>query len=77
MENNLKLVEQFLAEANMTALDFYSITLSPYRIAFQGSFDRDLGLKASLFGEGRLGNTTGFIGFNFQYNGANIEITLT
>ena len=77
MENNLKLVEQFLAEANMTALDFYSITLSPYRIAFQGSFDRELGLKASLFGEGRLGNTTGFIGFNFQYKGANIEITLT
>ena len=77
MENNLKLIEQFLAEANMTALDFYSITISPYRIAFQGSFDRDLGLKASLFGEGRLGNTTGFIGFNFQYNGANIEITLT
>jgi hypothetical protein len=77
MENNLKLVEQFLAEANMTALDFYSITISPYRIALQGSFDRDLGLKASLFGEGRLGNTTGFIGFNFQYNGANIDITLT
>ena len=36
MENNLKLIEQFLAEANMTALDFYSITITPYRIAFQG-----------------------------------------
>ena len=77
MENNLKLVEQFLAEANMSALDFYSITINPYRIALQGSFDRDLGLKAGLFGEGRLGNTTGFIEFSFQYKDARIEITLT
>lgn len=77
MENNLKLVEQFLVEANMTAMDFYSITISPYRITLQGSFDRDLGLKASLFGEGRLSKSNGFIQFNFQYKEANIDITLT
>lgn len=77
METNLKLVEQFLVEANMTAVDFYSITISPYRITLQGSFDRDLGLKASMFGDGVLSKSNGFIQFNFSYKEANIDITLT
>lgn len=79
METNLSLVEQFLTEANMSATDFYSITISPYRITFYGNFDRELGMKASNFGEGRLSKCNGYIHFNFNYSNTNtnIDITLT
>jgi hypothetical protein len=77
MEANFKLLEQFLFDSCLKHSDFYVITIYKNRIALQGNFDRSVGLSASNYSDGVLTKDSGYIEFNFQYNGANIEITLT
>jgi hypothetical protein len=77
METNFKLLEQFLTESGLRASDFYSITIHRSRVNLQGNFDRSVGLSASKYSDAVLDKDSGYIEFNFQYNGANIEITLT
>ena len=77
MEANFKLLEQFLNESGLKHSDFYVITIYKSRIGLQGNFDRQIGLSASKYGDGIFTNDSGYIEFNFQYNGANIDITLT
>ena len=77
METNFKVLEQFLAESGLKASDFYSIGINRSRINMQGKFDGSVGLSASKYGDAVLDKDSGYIEFNFQYNGANIDITLT
>jgi hypothetical protein len=77
METNFKLLEQFLTESGLKHSDFYSITIHRSRVTLQGNFDRSVGLSASKYGDGKLTSDSGYVEFNFQYNGANIDITLT
>jgi hypothetical protein len=77
MEDYLKLVPQFLAESNIKASDFYSISFNRSRITMQGNFDTSVGLSASKYGDGILTSDSGYVEFYFTYYGANINITLT
>ena len=77
METNFKVLEQFLFDSGLKHSDFYVITIYKSRIGLQGNFDRSVGLSASKYSDAVLDKDSGYIEFNFQYNGANIEITLT
>lgn len=77
MENNFKLLEQFLNESGLKHSDFYAITIYKSIIRLQGNFDRQVGLFASKYGDGKLTSNSGYIEFAFTYHGVNIDITLT
>jgi len=77
METNFKLLEQFLFDSGLKHSDFYVITIYKSSIRLQGNFDRQIGLSASKYSDAVLDKDSGYIEFNFQYNGANIDITLT
>jgi hypothetical protein len=77
METNFKVLEQFLFDSGLKHSDFYVITIYKSSIRLQGNFDRQVGLSASKYGDGKLTSDSGYVEFNFQYNGANIDITLT
>jgi ribosomal protein S16 len=77
METNFKLLEQFLTESGLKHSDFYSITIHRSRVNLQGNFDKSVGLFASKYSDAVLDKDSGYIEFDFQYNGANINVTLT
>jgi hypothetical protein len=77
MEANFKVLEQFLFDSCLKHSDFYVITIYKSSIRLQGNFDRQIGLSASKYSDAVLDKDSGYIEFNFKYNGANIDITLT
>jgi len=77
MKKNLKLLPQFLAESGLKVSDFYSINIHRSRVTLQGNFDKSVGLSASKYSDAVLDKDSGYIEFNFKYNGANINVTLT
>jgi hypothetical protein len=77
MEINFKVLEQFLFDSGLKHSDFYVITIYKSAIRLQGDFDRQIGLSASKYSDAVLDKDSGYIVFNFQYNGVNIDITLT